>query len=128
MNYPPLNERDDVFYDQEILRLSEQKAAFQEKVKLEPDAKKRSRLSGVVNKTDSIMQNLKEERATGDLQKKTELNKAGEEIRKALTLQMSRIKEAEKPPTPAAPTPTPTPSPETYETEQGFRVRLRFPE
>lgn len=127
-DYPPVETREDMFYDQEIIRLSKQRAGFQEKAKQEPDAKKRSRIEEAILKTTEVIANLNQERKARTPQVKKEVNTAGQELRLALQDVLNEIEEADKQPDSESPQPTPTPSPETYETEQGFKIRLRFPE
>jgi len=114
--------------EKEIARLTEQKESLEEMVRQEPDGKKRHRMTEAIQKSDELIELIQQTQRVRNNKKKQELIQTAEETRTELDGLMSEISEAGRKKLPPPPMPTPTPVPEVYETENGFKIRLRMPE
>jgi hypothetical protein len=116
-------------FEQEILRLNEQTSALEAKMNEERDGKQKHRMAQAILLTQDVINWMKKERIETRPKRKAKMNRLLEENREALEILLQEISEVNKQhttPRPAAPTPTPLP--EIFETENGFKIRLRMPD
>jgi len=124
---PETIDRTEEFFQREIIELTERKAELSEMAAKEPDAKKRFQIEEAVKKSEEALSwRIKERDEASALQKK-EYAQLGDDARNQLNALYEEITTPEMT-EPLQPAVAPTPLPETYETESGFKVRLRFTE